>query len=191
MKKMLKNLFSAMLVGTVFAASFAMASATRDMLQGEYMFVLLQNWTTGGLPTNAVKGKMGYNSSLNQVTFEDGTSWYSVLDNRNHIQFKQLTAPTLGQIGGATVTLNVGTLNANSTDTHGSIVMGVAQPVLSFATAFTNTPDCRFTNKTRPSQPIVGAINSSSFSISSATTGAAGWTTSDTVIYDCVENIAS
>lgn len=197
--KMLKNLGKklvvAMLVGAVFAASYALASQIAQGLQSEYMFVNLTNWTTSGLPANATKGKVGYNSTLNQITFEDGTSWYSVFDNRNHLQFKQLTAPGLGCIGLAsgvsTCGQNIGTLNANSTDTHGSIVMGVAQPVISFAAAFTNTPDCRFYNKTRPSQPIVGSINASSFSISSATTGATGWTTSDTVVYDCVENIAS
>jgi hypothetical protein len=41
--------------------------------------VVLPSWTTGNRPAAPTEGTMGYNTTLNQVEFWNGTDWIKAL----------------------------------------------------------------------------------------------------------------
>ena len=121
-------------LGLVFSAGLAMSGTFEDTITRTYITPNLTNTTLGARPTNAIKGKIMFDSTLNSLITDDGSTWIRMLSSASKAEFTQATAPTVTGCTG-------GSVDTGSTDTVGR-VSGINGTVCSlvFNVAYSRAP---------------------------------------------------
>lgn len=119
--------------------------AFEDTIQSTYVYVNLKNYVTTALPTVGTRGRVTYDSTVDQVAVDNGTYWYRLLSSGRHQDLSQPTIPTL--VTGS------GTVDTGSNDHAGRVTMSGSWTgvVIAFSTAYANIPFCMASHATNMS----------------------------------------
>lgn len=77
-RSVMKKYLVAAMCGLVFATSMVVAGSFEDLITRTYIVPNLLNYPTASLPTAGIPGRMAWDATKTQPTFEDGTSWLGV-----------------------------------------------------------------------------------------------------------------
>lgn len=134
-----------------------------DLIQSTYIYINLKNYVTSALPTAASRGRIAYDSTVDQAVVDDTSAWGRLLSSTKHLETTQTTAPTLEGCAG-TATMNTGSTDANWSFTTSA----TTRCAVKFAIAYTNRPFCTVTqNSVDATLPRVATLTTARATIAS------------------------
>lgn len=162
----MKKILVACLLGVVFVGSMVVAGSFEDLLTRTYIQPNLLNLPTASLPTASVPGRLAYDSTLNQITLDNGSAWGSPLGANlvtgagtntvgTELRLKQSTAPTITTGGGTSPSVS-------GSDSIGVITLGTGSPATPFTMTFNGTwasaPSCIVIRNTGTAANVVQVV---------------------------------